>query len=255
MSNLAYANNDIVNGNNIIPFELIVGNKNKEEEYEIDDYITVQDKEVYAFRTADEIKAMIDVYDRHINEAENENQRKIARRNRMLFVIGINVGIRASDLRILRWNFFFDENGNFRDGYKLCPKKTRKHKKTVKLFFNDAVRTVINEYISYYPIEDMNGFLFQSRKGDEAINVKSMWRVIKDAAKEAGITQNIGSHSLRKTWAYQIYNQAKDKEAALVMLSYAFNHSSVATTRKYIGLMEEDISDMYNSINLGIDFI
>ena len=67
--------------------------------------------EVYAFNTDEEIQAMINVLDKHIENIFNtDTQRQIAVRNKLLFVLGINLGIRASDLCSLRWNFFFEEN-------------------------------------------------------------------------------------------------------------------------------------------------
>ena len=67
--------------------------------------------------------------------------------------------------------------------------------------------------------------------------------------------KNIGTHSLRKTFGYHIWHNAEDKEKALVMLMAIFNHSSVAMTKKYIGIMDEEIEDIFNGLNLGLDLI
>lgn len=215
--------------------------------------------EVFAFRTDEEIKAMIDVFDKHIEMAENNNQRMIACRNKMLFIIGINVGVRASDLRLLTWDFFFekmvDNTLRFRDGYSLRPKKTSKHNKYVQLKFNDAVKKVIKWYVEMYPIDDVKDYVFKSRKGDDAISVRSMWRMIKSAAKEAGIVQNIGTHSLRKSFCRRLYDNAPDKSKALVVLQKILNHSSSLTTLNYIGITSDDMDDAFDNINIGIDWI
>lgn len=58
--------------------------------------------EVYAFRTKEEIAAMIKVFDCHIANAKNENQKQIAYRNKLMFLIGMNVGIRGDDLCTLK---------------------------------------------------------------------------------------------------------------------------------------------------------
>lgn len=215
--------------------------------------------EVFAFRTDEEIKAMIDVFDEHIENAENANQRMIACRNKTLFIVGVNVGLRASDLRTLTWSFFFEKMPDgtllFRDGYNLRPKKTSKHNKYVQLRFNDAVKKVINWYIGMYPIDDMNEYVFKSRKGNDAISVRSMWRMIKESAKEAGITQNIGTHSLRKSFCRRLYDNAGDKSKALVVLQKILNHSSSLTTLNYIGITNDDMDDAFDSINIGIGWI
>lgn len=211
--------------------------------------------EVYPFTSEEEIKAMIDVFDKRINEAPDENKRMIASRNKMLFLIGINISLRASDLCDVKWNFFLNEDETFKDSYSLQPKKTKKTGKFVKLYFNDTVKKAITDYINEYPVEDLNDYVFKSREGDSHITSIHLGKVIKDAAKEAGIERNICSHSLRKTFGYHVWHNAEDKEKALIMLMTIFNHSSVIMTKKYIGLMDEEIEDVFNSLNLGLDFL
>lgn len=250
---------------NVIELKVIGGKLSKKEEvrYNKDgsvdkrhpNKVAGQSSEVYPFTSEEEIKAMIDVFDKHIEEASNENKRMIATRNKMLFLIGINVGLRASDLITLKWNFFFDNDGNFNDSYTLQPKKTRKAKKFVKLYFNQVVKKAVTDYIEQYPIQDMDEYLFKSRKGDSHITEISLGRIIKDAAEEVGIERNICSHSLRKTFGYHIWHNAQDKEKSLIILQTIFNHSSPMMTKKYIGLMDDEIEDVFNDLNLGGDFI
>lgn len=256
MANAAVAQYD-----NIIPFEVIIGNKNKknQEPKRPNNRVAGQDSEVYAFKTKEEIKAMIDVFDKHIEEATNDNQRMIAYRNKMLFVIGINVGIRASDLRELKWSFFFDVNADgtlkFKEFYKFIPKKTKKTRKYVRINFNDAVKKIINAYIAEYPIKDMDDYLFPSRKGNNPVSVAGLRMIIKDAAKEAGLNGNYGTHSLRKTFGKMMYEGSNDKSGMLVLLSTIFNHSSVSITERYIGITNEEIEDAFMNLNLGIEDI
>lgn len=209
---------------------------------------------VYPFVSEEEIEAMIGVFNKHINEAANDNQRMIACRNKMLFRIGINLSLRISDLITLRWKFFLKDDMTFKDSYKIQPKKTKKTGKFVTIYFNDAVKQAIMEYVWQYPIEDMNDFVFKSRKGNGAISERGVWKIMVDYSTEAGIERNIGTHSLRQTFGRFVWHRAEDKEEALVMLMMIFNHSSVATTKKYIGILDDEIEEVFNSLNLGIDF-
>ena len=211
--------------------------------------------EVYPFTSEAEIKAMIDVFNKHIDEATNDNQKQIAARNKMLFLIGINIGIRASDLCGLKYNFFMNNDGTFKDSYSLQPKKTKKTGKYVKLYFNQTVKKAIADYIEEYPIEDMNEYLFKSRKGNGSITEKSLWKIIVDTTAEAGIDRNVGSHTLRKTFGRFVFHNAEDKNKALVILQTIFHHSSPAVTSKYIGLTDDEVSDVFNSLDLGLDYI
>lgn len=211
--------------------------------------------EVYAFQSKEELDAMNNVLDNKINNAPDDDKRWIAARNKMMFVIGINIGLRASDLCGLKYSFFMNEDGSFKQYHSLKPKKTKKTGKYVKLYFNDAVKKAIENYIVDYPVEDLNEYLFKSREGNSHITEKSLGRIIKNTAEEAGIERNICSHSLRKTFGYWAYHKAEDKNNALIILQTIFNHSSPAITSKYIGLTDDEISDVFNTLNLGDEFI
>ena len=209
---------------------------------------------VYPFNV-EEIKAVIDVFNNRIDEATNDNQRQIACRNKMLFLIGVNVGLRASDLMQLRWSYFYKNDMTFKEFYVLQPKKTKKTGKFVKIFFNQTVKKAIENYVSDYPIEDLDGYLFKSRKGDNPITERGLWKIIVDVASDASIEKNVGSHSLRKTWARNVYDNAEDKSEALVMLQECLRHSDSLTTLRYISIMDEEKKDMYESVELGLDLI
>lgn len=211
--------------------------------------------EVYPFTSEEEIKAMIGAFDNKINNAADENKKQIASRNKMLFLVGINLGIRASDLSGLRYSFFMNNDGSFKDFYSLQPKKTKKTGKYVKLFFNEVVKKAITDYIEEYPFQNIDEYLFKSRKGDSHITEIALGKIIKDTAKEIGIERNICSHSLRKTFGFWVYHNAEDKNNALIILQTIFNHSSPAITSKYIGLTDNEIGDVFNALNLGDEFI
>lgn len=209
---------------------------------------------VYPF-SVEEVKKIIDIFNKRIESATNGNQKQIARRNKMLFLISINIGLRASDLIQLRWSYFYKDDMTFKESYTLQPKKQKKAGKFVKIFFNQTVKKTIENYLDEYPIEKLDDYMFKSRKGNNPITEKGLWKIIVDVAADAGIEKNVGSHSLRKTWARNIYDNAEDKSGALVMLQECLRHSDSLTTLRYIAIMDEEKKDMYESIELGLDLI
>lgn len=209
---------------------------------------------VYPFNV-EEVRAIVNVLDKRINDATNNNQRQIAQRNKMLFLIAVNVGLRASDLVQLKWSYFYKDNMTFKESYVLQPKKTRRTGKFVKIYFNQTVKKSIENYVREYPIEDLNGYLFKSRKGENPITERGLWKIVVDASADAGIDKNVGSHSLRKTWARNIYDNAEDKREALVMLQECLRHNDSLTTLRYIAIMDEEKKNMYQSVELGLDLI
>ena len=150
-------------------------------------------------------------------------------RNKILLEIGFNTGLRVSDLLKLKAKDIFD--------YKHVNLQEQKTKKNRKVSLNPKVKELVEIYIDN---NDLNSddYLFQSRKGDnEPISKVQAYRIMNKLAKKAGLNEKIGTHTLRKTFGYHHYQQYKD----MAQLQYIFNHSSVETTKRYIGLTQENV--------------
>ena len=163
-------------------------------------------------------------------------------RDYLLLMIGISSSLRISDIRLLQvkdiWN-----------GKQVMPfikVKEKKTGKTKKFPVGKNLESAIKEYISTYQPANPNDFIFFSRKGKKPITRTQALRIIKEAGVAVGITDNLGTHSLRKTWGYWAYQSGFD----LALLSEAFNHTSERVTRRYIGITQEDIDDIYIKLNL-----
>ena len=56
------------------------------------------------------------------------------------------------------------------------------------------------------------------------------------------------THSFRKSFGRRIWSNNSDSEKSLVLLSQIFNHSSIAITRRYLGIREEEVKNVYLSL-------
>ena len=148
----------------------------------------------------------------------------------MLFVIGINTGLRISDILPLKVK---DVTGVTH--IKIIEKKTGKAK---RFKINPYLRKEIDRYIDGMNDDD---YLFPSRKGDKPITRVQAYRILNDVAEKLGIDE-VGTHTLRKTFGYWHYQQYKD----VAILQEIFNHSAPSITLRYIGI-NADIID--NSID------
>jgi integrase len=54
-----------------------------------------------------------------------------------------------------------------------------------------------------------------------------------------------GFYTLRKTFGKRVWEMDGQSERSLVYLSQIFNHSNVGITRRYIGIVQEDIRNIY----------
>lgn len=96
------------------------------------------------------------------------------------------------------------------------------------------------------------GYIFKSlnreylKKGiDKSLNTSSVSKYFVKARIDLKIPYAIGTHSLRKTWGYNVYRRTKDIAPIMKVL----NHSSASQTLKYIGIDQEEIDSIYDKFN------
>ena len=88
--------------------------------------------------------------------------------------------------------------------------------------------------------QELNDYIFTSQKGSK-IGEKSWYDIMEKTRKEAGISQKIGTHGLRKTMANQYIKCANDKAQALMEVSTMFGHSDLRITERYACMEDENI--------------
>jgi len=163
-------------------------------------------------------------------------------RNYLLFTLGINTALRIGDLLPLRVDDVLNDEGNVKEFVSLREKKTGKDKR-IKL--NDAATEAIEFYLSSVKPKSTD-WLFPSRRTGKPITRIQAYRLITQWAREVGIRDRIGTHSLRKTWGYQ----ARKSGVPLELIQAKLGHSSPGVTRRYIGITADEIENVENHVNL-----
>lgn len=157
---------------------------------------------------------------------------KNGKRDQLLFKLGISTGLRCGDLVGLKVEQVRGKTSfNVREG------KTSKER-TVHL---DKVMVEIAEYLETLPTETV--YLFPSRKGDCHITTTQAYRILAKAGDMVG-RNDVGTHTMRKTFGYQFYTQTKNLEQLMTIL----NHSSQKITLRYIGITKETIETSIKSV-------
>lgn len=160
-------------------------------------------------------------------------------RNKLLFVLGINLGLRISDLLALKVSDFFELNGRFKKHLVVTEQKTGK---TRRIALSAAVKKEIKSQDIEYS-ED--AYMFPSRKGGNPIGRVQAYRLLNEAAARAGVSE-LGTHTLRKTFGYHAYKGG----TSLTNLQKVFGHSSEKHTMRYIGITQDNIDNVYTGLNL-----
>ena len=157
-------------------------------------------------------------------------------RDYLLFVMGINLGLRISDLLKLR---VVDVRN--KAYIEIVEQKTGKLR---KIPIRDNLSSLINPFIKNKPDEQ---WLFKSQKGhNNPITRVQAYRLINSVCRRAGFDAHFGTHTLRKTFGYHLYQMTKD----VALLQNIFNHSSPAITMRYIGINQDIIDIQLKQFNL-----
>jgi integrase len=157
-------------------------------------------------------------------------------RDRLLFLMGVNNGLRTGDLLKLK----ADSVRNLKIGDQL-PITEGKTGKTNVLVINKTVFRALADYVAWRKPE--NGeYLFRSRKGgNKPLKVQHVNRMMKRWAKAINLKGNYGAHSLRKTWGYM---QRTQFGVGFEIIAKRFNHSNPAVTMRYLGIQDKEVHNI-----------
>lgn len=181
-------------------------------------------------------------------------------REALLIVMGVNFGLRYSDLSALRVCDFVNADLTPKDSTIIVEQKTQKHR---LLLINPTVHRYLMLHLNNYKVgrghktvtPNIGDLIFMNcsnnRHSDareaEPLSHTSMQRMIKKIMKDAGLTGNYNTHSLRKTFGRLYISDRKGDPMALYELQQLYGHSSPAITLLYIGLTPEELGRAYNS--------
>lgn len=155
-------------------------------------------------------------------------------RNYILFLLGINTGLRISDILNLRvrdvqgWNIFI---------------RAKKTKKIQEIKMPADLKKALRDYTKGKP---SNEYLIKSRNGKNKPITRGMAYVILNQIADRYGLERIGTHSLRKTYGYHFYKQFKDVASLQQML----NHTDPKETLRYIGITQDNLNDLQRKFKI-----
>lgn len=175
------------------------------------------------------------------------NSFKYGRRNYTVFQVGKATLLRVSDVLNLKYSDVYDANGNVLKNAYIHDIKTGKANE----LYLEPVSQDLDTYHDWLIANDIKSeWLFPSLKKQEAgtdthINERQFYRVMQKVGDLLGINY-LGTHTMRKTGAYMVYEQS-GHDIALVM--DLLNHSSQKMTLKYLGLDQETKERKLRKVN------
>jgi len=163
-------------------------------------------------------------------------------RNQLLFVMGINNGLRTGDLLRLKVK---DVEG-IKPGDSINIKEGKTGKQNI-LVINKTVHKVLTEYLKGSNLSS-DDYLFKSKKGKGPLTIQAVNAYLKKWTAEINLRGNYGAHSLRKTWGYvqRIYFGV-----GFEIICKRFNHQSPAVTMRYLGISDKEVQNILTNNEIG----
>lgn len=216
---------------------------------------------VYPIKDPEKFREFHDYWLKKMEKAYTPYKKFVCARNYLLVIIGCNSAYRISDIVTLKWKDLLQESTVIR--------KEQKTDKYRGVFFN----SMINDAIEYFlkatskSIDnlDMEDYVFVTCKSKSNSDKNSHMSeanaldFIKKMAKDIGIKENVGTHTLRKNFVYWTLITHKDDVNILYRVMELMNHSTPRMTFAYATITEEEskqlfveVGETYRSILSGV---
>lgn len=161
--------------------------------------------------------------------------------------LGFCTACRISDILTLKWKDVLSSE---------CSVIEKKTGKTRRITFNESVHARLAELYALQGSPKPESLVFESpNHGKRTIyhpvpftqqHVNLRFRQFK---KKYGINiGNFSSHTFRKTFGRYVYDSMGRTEESIVLLSRIFKHSTVRVTMTYIGITDDEVRNVYDSI-------
>jgi integrase len=175
-----------------------------------------------------------------ISKLERDGEYKFS----LLIAIGVFTGLRIGDLLQLRYKQFEDTD--------ILTIEEKKTKKTRRIKVNCDLKEIIERIKRKMGIVDVDKFIFLNKYGDKPIDKSYVNVKLKEIFKRYNIVlqSSVSSHMFRKTLGRRVLGLNNYSNEAVILLMELFGHSSPAITRRYLGLREKEIMDVYDSLRL-----
>ncbi len=165
-------------------------------------------------------------------------------RNYTIVCMGINSAMRISDLLSLRWgDVYHFAKGCFRKHISIRERKTGKDR---RIALNTSMRKALELYKNSLSNATEEMFIFPGRSGEKPLSRCQAYRILRSAGRALHFETDISCHSLRKTFGYHAWKRGVQP----AVLMDIFKHSSYRITKRYLGIEQDDIDQVFLEINL-----
>ena len=173
------------------------------------------------------------------------NNFRAGRRNYTIFQVGKATLLRVSDVLSLYYHDIFDDEGNVHKNAYIHDQKTGKPN-TLYLRPVEQDLLIYRQWLQKHNL--VGKWLFPStQRPQQHINQRQYYQIMSRVGDLLGINY-LGTHTMRKTGAYRVYEQTNHNIAVVMKL---LNHSSEKMTLAYLGLDQDSTENILDHIDFG----
>jgi len=169
------------------------------------------------------------------------------RRDSLLLKFGLNTALRIKDILRMKVKYLFNSDGTIKEYLDLFESKTikRKSRKLKQIKLNSVIKPELESYVNFYGLEKDDWIFFSLKNPANPLDRIRAYTLLRDAARKSGVNK-FGTHSMRKTLAYNIYNKTKD----LALVMRILNHTDPDYTLRYIGIEQSNLDEAYEEFSI-----
>ena len=157
-----------------------------------------------------------------------------AQRNRVMFLLTTNAGLRVSEVADLKLADVLDRDGTLRSEVLLAAERV-KHGHSRTVFLNTAISTELAAYIQSRSWIDAAQPLFTTHRGPRCpFSANTLAQYFYWMYKNAGV-KGASSHSGRKTFLTSLAG----KGVSVFVLAALAGHKSITTTQRYVSVNDD----------------
>ena len=171
---------------------------------------------------------------------------RYATRNMTMFLLALNVGLRAKELATIKVGDVLSADNTIRSECVLAKEQTKRNEAN-RIFFNTAVQKQLTKYLEEHKHlqANLNGFLFTS-KNYKGFTPKTVVDLFARIFKLANIEQ-ASSHSMRRTFATKL----ADNSTSVFAIQKLMRHKNISTTQLYVNVTDTQLLNATNNLNFG----
>jgi integrase len=160
----------------------------------------------------------------------------------LLISIGVFTGLRISDLLTLKYSDLLNS-----DTFYIKEKKTQKQR-SIKV--NKDLKEIVNRIVQKSKVNDLEQLIFINKYGTKSIDKSYVNVKLKEIIKmyRIRLDGNASTHTFRKTLGRRVMEVNNYSNESLILLMDLFGHSSMSITKRYLGIREQEIHNVYDSL-------